>query len=299
LEGIFWSGFLVVATLLFFAGELLLDAVNTLARFSAFGFHPNTLAFLLGTYFAVAVWEVAVAPLYKKILGALTALACLFVIFLASSRGSLVAAVVSSLIVGVMYCVHERKFKLLWGIPILLCLAIGIFIRSSSFGDVWESIDQVLQISSGGRGMGSGMSGRLDAWQHTWAVLLKGSWIYGNGVRSSDDLPYPVDNGFLVLLYDMGIVPFFIIVGRFISILRQAFRCYMATGNDLHMILFFVLLGFLINNIPERFLFGVGNPSSLFAVMVFASPWVGLSSRNPSIAQLRSNPGLDQGRAPA
>lgn len=299
LEGLFWSGAVVIAALLFLAGQLLIDAINTLSRFSAFGFHPNTLAFILATYFAVALWQISVGPFYKRVLGAFIAVACFLIIFLASSRGTLVATVAGGVVVSAMYCVHERKFNLLLGIPVLLCLAIVIFVRTSSFGDAWESIDQVLQISGGERGIGSGMSGRLTEWHDTWGLLRRGSWLYGNGVRSSDNLLFSVDNGFLVLLHDMGIVPFFLIVGRFVSILWQSFRRYMTTGGDLELILFFLLLTFLLNNVTARYLFGVGNPFSLFAVMLFASPWVTLSAGRSSVAHSQSNPALDPGASPA
>jgi len=277
-EGLFWSGVLVIASVLFFAGELLLDAINTLSRFVAFGFHPNTLAFILGTFYPVALWQLIAGRLFKKILAGFCALACLLIIFLASSRGSLVAVLASSVIAGALYCIHKKRFKLLFVTPVLLCFLIGISLNGSALDTVWQWMDQILQLSSGDRGIGSGFSGRLEEWRATWVLLLRGIWIYGNGARSSDAFPFPVDNGYLVLLYDLGIVPFCLVVGRFIRILARAFRNYVQTGASIDLILFFLLLSFLLNNLTARFLFGVGNTSSLFAILLLASPWATLSA---------------------
>jgi hypothetical protein len=279
LQGIFWSGVTFAAAVLIFAWELLLNAISTLTRFMPFGFHPNTIAFILATYFAVALWQIVVGPLYKKILGGFTAIVCLVVIFLASSRGSLLAALISTIVVSLMICIYEKRYRMLLMVPLVLSLAIAVFVQSSLFKDAYDLADQVLQFSGGSRGIGSGMTGRFSEWRITWALLLRGSWVYGNGVRASDGLTYPVDNGLLVLLYDMGIVPVLLIIGRFAFILWQSYHRYVTLGSDMDLVLFFLLLSFLLNNITARFLFGVGNPSSLFAVMLLASPWVSLATR--------------------
>jgi hypothetical protein len=299
LDGFYWSGVICVGLLLAVTGDALIQAIETLERFTELGFHPNTLAFILIGFLAVAIWQVFVGPAYKKILGAITALACSFVIFYASSRGSLVAILVSAGATVTIICIRRRRLDLL-----LICLGFSICIfwlaaKSNAFDGIYDYIDRVLELSIGGRAMGSGMSGRVDEWSKTWSLLSHGSWFYGNGVRASDNLLFPVDNSFLVLLYDLGVIPSILIVGRLGIISWKFLRGYQSTGGDIEIVSLFMILAFTINNFTARYLFGVGNPFSLLMILYLVSPRTAVTSKLFTLTATDRKLNLDSNTAPA
>lgn len=299
LEGFYWAGVICMVLLLGLAGGALMKSVDTMARFSDLGFHPNTLGFIFAGYFAVALWKVLTGGWFQKIIAGLLATCCLAIIFFASSRGSLAAVGGMLFCVGAFYCVRNLKFKTLAFLVVLLALTSWRLVQGSGFGDAADYTDTVLQLSSGERAVDSGMTGRLGHWEDVLARLSKGSWFYGNGVRASEGLPFAVDNGFLVLLYDMGIVPFLLVVGRFAVLLWRFGSRYAALGSELDLAWFLVLGIFLVNNIVERYLFGVGNPFSLVVFMLLVCPWGATAAKLREPRRDMRVITLDSGMSPA
>jgi hypothetical protein len=297
LEGFFWSGIVCLGLLLLFAGSSLVQAIDTLARFSDYGFHPNTLGFIFAGFFAVSVWKVRAGRWIEKICAGLVAAGCLVIVFFASSRGSLVAVGVSLMAISLLYCLRNRKLKSLAALSVLLLVLSWQIIQTSGFGTASDYTDTVLQLSAGERAMDSGMTGRLGHWRDTWSRLSNGSWSYGNGVRASDGLPFAVDNGFLVLLYDMGIVPWLLIIGRFAMLVCRFSHRYFSSGRDLDLAYLFVISVFLVNNIVERYLFGVGNPFSLMVFILLVSPWTAGLHKQATPQRITRRIALDAGPA--
>jgi len=160
-------------------------------------------------------------------------------------------------------------------------LGIILFARSFESTDgAYEYVDQVLQLSQDQRGLDTGLTGRWDRWKVIIGVFTDGTFMVGRGIRTSDETP--IDNGYLVILYEIGLVPLILITWRYFSVSRRYFRGYFRSTNPeergLCLAYSLLLAVFLVNNIVARFLFSVGNPYSLVALLIFVTPAHGSSA---------------------
>lgn len=285
LEGFFWGATCSLAVFCFVTYRALVDILFTFKRLEPHGFHPNTLAFILAGFFAVMLWQAmdGNGGKWKRATAATGAVVSVILIFFASSRGSLLAVGTGCLFTSGLYCLRERKVWVPLVCGALLAGALAALSRSSSFEDVFSYTDDVLQLSGGERGWGSGLSGRTETWILIIGELKHGSWIWGNGMRASDGLEASIDNGFIVAIYDMGAIPFLVIVGRALTLLWGFARRYWVSGDASNLLLSLLLIIFLVNNTVERLLFGVGNPLSLLMFLIMANPWPRLG-RSPAFA---------------
>jgi O-Antigen ligase len=282
LEAFFWSGVISVTIFLPLVFTSLLESIRTLSRFTAFSFHPNLLAFVLGGYFCAMVWKFLSGGWVLKLIAAPVGLVCLVVIFFASSRGSILAiiggfAVVAWISVGRLPKKDRLNFLKKLIVTIALVSAIGMSIQNAGIlRDGFDAADAVLALTDPNRGVDSGFTGRLDKWQVTMNTLSDGSWLIGHGIRSSDMQEQLIDNSYLVMLYEVGIAPLLLVVWRYADILRQFIRHHRASVSSaerrlqLAGVLFMVV--FLTSNVFARFLLSVGNPCSLLAAFIFVTP---------------------------
>src|ERR1700741_5259245 len=232
LEAFFWSGLLSIGIFgpLSFAGFR--QSVATLERFSPFSFQPNLLSFLLAGYFCVMVWKFMTGSWRMKILTGLVGLVYLIVIFFASSRAAIVAIAAGGVFILVMEFLRatgqqRRKFVRL-GIFVTVAFLVGlvVFVQNSERAyNAFNFFDQVLQLTNDYRGVGTGFSGRLDRWQQVMRMFFDGTFLIGKGIRYSDQSESEaIDNSYLVIPYEVGLVPLILIVWRYFSILRRFLR---------------------------------------------------------------------------
>jgi hypothetical protein len=301
LEAFFWSGIVSLGIFipLSFAG--LFQSMSTLERFSAFSFHPNLLAFVLAGYFCAMVWKFMTGDWRMKILTGLFASLSLVVIFLASSRGSIVGIIVGSLVIAVLAVVRARKERRI-GFLRLSILASGILLGVVILAqhvqwttDAYDYVDRVLQLSQDYRGLDTGFTGRWDKWMAVLRTFANGTFLLGRGIRSSDFTEKLIDNGYLVILYELGLIQLVLITWRFYGILRRFLKGYFGATNKaqrhFYVCWILVLTVFLTNNIVARFLFAIGNPYSLLTFLLFASPSSQLAWQPNTCAAGRKLPG--------
>ena len=284
LEAFFWSGLLSIGIFgpLSFAGFM--QSVATLERFSPFSFQPNLLGFLLAGYFCVMVWKFMTGSWRMKILTGLVGLVYLIVIFFASSRAAIVAIAAGGVFILVMEFLRatgqqRRKFvRLGLFVTVVLLVGLVVFIQNSERAyNAFNFFDQVLQLTNDYRGVGTGFSGRLDRWQQVMRMFSDGTFLIGKGIRYSDQSESEaIDNSYLVIPYEVGLVPLILIVWRYFSILRRFLRVSFRTEDQgerrFSLAVGLLLVVLLVSNLAERYLFGVGNPYSLFAFLLFAAP---------------------------
>src|ERR1035441_8315407 len=67
LDAFFWSGVISVTVFLPLVFTSLLESIRTLSRFTAFSFHPNLLAFVLGGYFCSMVGSTNFASMKARL----------------------------------------------------------------------------------------------------------------------------------------------------------------------------------------------------------------------------------------
>lgn len=284
LEAFFWSGLLSIGIFapLSFAGFML--SVETLERFSPFSFQPNLLSFLLAGYFCVMVWKFMTGGWRLKILTGLVGSVYLIVIFFASSRSAIVAIVAGCVLVTVMEFLRatsqQRKKFVRLGLLVTAVLLVGIVVfvqNPERTYNAFNFFDQVLQLTNDYRGVGTGFSGRLDRWKQVMRMFSDGTFLIGKGIRYTDlSESEAIDNSYLVIPYEIGLVPLILIVWRYFSILRRFLGAYFRTDEQserrFYLAVGLLLVVLLVCNIAERYLFGVGNPYSLIAFLLFATP---------------------------
>jgi hypothetical protein len=283
LEAFFWSGLLSLGIFIPLTFVTLLQSVATLERFSPFGFHPNLLAFVLAGYFCAMIWKIVTGRRRVKVLAAIVGLADLVFIFFASSRGAIVGLIAGCTIAGGLATLRtdkERKKKFLRWCAMAGALLLGLIllVRSSElFNNTVTFVDEVLELTDSYRGVGTGFSGRFERWNQVMSMFGDGTFLLGKGLRYSDSSDATaVDNSYIALLYEVGIIPFILITWRFSSILRRFVKAFFDAVNpesrSLYLAFTLQLIVLLMINIVDRYLFGVGNPYSLFAFLVFATP---------------------------
>jgi O-antigen ligase len=281
-EAFFWSGVVSVIVFVPLAFGSLMESIRTLSRFTIFSFHPNLLAFLLAGYFCAMVWKfLAVGWLYR-VIAAPVGIICLVVIFFASSRGAIAGIVGGCALIAGMYIVHlpkHRRSRAL-KVAVLVVMAIVVtfvFLQSSEWVDnTYAVVDTVLSINDPNRGVDSGFTGRFDKWQETINTLKDGTWLIGHGIRSSDSMTQLIDNSYIVNLYEIGIFPLILICWRFGGTLWRFMKDYATAADSRQAQMFlacsFLMGTFLLSNFVARYLFAMGNPYSLLALLFFVAP---------------------------
>jgi O-antigen ligase len=230
------------------------------------------------------VWKFITGGWRMKIVTGLVGSTNLVIIFFASSRSAIVGIVAGCVFVALVVFLRatskQRKRFLRLGIfaTAVLLLGIVVFVQNSDRAhNAFNFFDQILQLTNDYRGVGTGFSGRIDRWHQVMHIFSDGTFLIGKGIRYTDiSESEAIDNSYLVILYEIGLVPLILIVWRYFSLLRRFIRAYFRADDQVrrrfYLTVGLLLVVLLVSNITERYLFGVGNPYSLIAFLLFASP---------------------------
>lgn len=280
-EAFFWSAVVSLGIFLPVSYWALQESISTFVRFAPYNFHPNLLAWIMAGYFCSMVWKLMTGTWFIKIIAIFGIAVCMAIMFFASSRGVIVAVISGCLVIGGMGLVRalrEGRNYFLW-IGLTAAVLLGTFIYIQNQRSIQESyafVDQVLSLSTKDRGIDSGFTGRFDKWSSVMRDLSDGTFLIGRGVRASDAMDTMIDNSYIVILYDLGLIPLLVIVYRFLFILYESFRGYFVavTHGQRHFRLLCMLITvvFLVSNFTERSLFAVGNPFSLLGFFMLVAP---------------------------
>lgn len=249
---------------------------NALAgtRMTLWYFHPNLLAFAL-TGFGLA------QPLFsssyrRRLFGWIICVFCLVAVFLLSSRSSLVAYLLAPLITTLVllrtqrfFSTNAKKIALVTSLGVLALAIIAYFLAyPQKISQIAVTVDKALYLSNQGRGLASGGSGRIEVWQQVIHDITSGAWLLGIGYRKTS-LDLIIDNGYLVLLYENGIIASFLYIALLFSQIVRAIL--LGKRNVMRPVAWtFAMLScaFLINNFAARYLLGIGNPYSLLMLLL-------------------------------
>jgi O-antigen ligase len=136
-------------------------------------------------------------------------------------------------------------------------------------------VTEFLALEDPYRGIDTGMTGRIFAWQATWEIFLENP-ILGVGFRvheQSLDVGSSAHNGYLTTLAEIGLFGFLSIVYLIVSGSYMLWRC--AVNPDLihsHSILFGIVSGYVLLAVFERYLINIGNPTSLLFLLGILTP---------------------------
>jgi hypothetical protein len=242
--------------------------------------HPNLLGFTMASYLPlfIGMFLESKKTLKKSFMLGLV-LAVLGVLFLAGSRGSLVAALGSLFILLARYTVITPLLSKLRvnaasvGLTLIGGVAaVGYLSKGTRIKGLVKFFNTALALDSKYRGIHSGFSGRTAIWLSFLHRITGLQWLFGFGFRQA----YIVDNGYITLLFDNGLLGLVVFTA---AIVRVGFWLWMSTNRPdswdwwrYRLVLLALLMGYLINCISARYLLSYGNQYSLLVLfMVFSN----------------------------
>ena len=261
-----------------------------LHRFTPFGNHPLLVGYVAGSgsilmvrraYLARSPWErLAMAG------GVVLAWA---MVLAASSRSAVAGLIAASVFAFAAELRFLRGSNLGRGGVILLFIGVIVALYLA-FNSTY--LQDILEVNSSTRGVGSGVTGRTDLWAKGLESLTSDPSLvaFGGGLRSSEYsvIGFLTENSYITILLDSGALVgstliLFILMAPF-GALRQS-RASTDKPNALVLLpSFFVFL--LIQCFFVRYLIGLGNPTALFTLLLLMA----LSMRAGYRESLLGNP---------
>ena len=211
----------------------------------------------------------------------------LAILYFTQSRGSMVAATAGLSVAFFIYAMTSRHRVWLW-----LSAALGLLVIAVLGADFITN--DLLMLSDPGRGVGSGVSGRANAWRESWELFASHPWL-GVGYRQHEQYlvtEASAHNAYLAMLADMGVVGlvgyvFFVFGGLWRAIDRARRE---ATATNLAAAAF--ITAYLINGFVERAALDTGTAYCQLMVLVVAWSWrfdaVGATGVRPATRWSRS-----------
>jgi len=272
------SVLLCVVTTILFDWQDLLTCLSIsigksgLRRFGPFGNHPLLVGYFAGSgsilmvrraYLTRNKWErIAMAG------GVAFAWA---MVLAASARSAVLGLIAASLFAFGAELRFLKGTKLGRGgvILIVVGLMVAVYLAFTS-----TYLQDILEVNSNTRGVGSGVTGRTDLWAKGLEALTSDPFLvaFGGGLRSSEYsvIGFLTENSYITILLDSGALVgstliLFVLIAPF-SALRQL-RASTAKPNPLLLFpSFFVFL--IVQCFFVRYLIGLGNPTALFTLVL-------------------------------
>lgn len=225
------------------------------------GLEPN-----LWGLFAVSV-AVGSFALKSRILSAFCWLALLMITYAAQARGSMLSLTPLICIVGYYWYKYERNIDVSWKMLLTIIVLGCVFIILAAYPDIL--IDKILRLHDSRRGVGSGATGRSEAWIEASRLFFNAP-LLGVGFRKHEQLMVftllSSHNAYLAMLADTGFLGFLVYIGFLLSSALSALR---GVGEPkLRLFLLGVILSYCVAGLFERRAINVGNPLSI--IFIFA-----------------------------
>jgi hypothetical protein len=246
---------------------------NGLVRFGPFGNHPLLVGYIFGSGSILLIRRAFLAhralERYAMAAGAVLAWAMV----LGSSARSSVAGLLAAALFA-----YVAEFRFFRGTSLgragMVAIVVGLVI-AAYFAATSPYLQDILQVNSDTRGLSSGVTGRTDLWEKGLLSLTSDPTLvaFGGGLRSSEYsvIGFLTENSYITILLDSGVLLgsaliLFLMMTPF-SALRQSRA---STPNSLILLpSFFVFL--LVSCFFVRYLVGLGNPTALYTLVLFAS----------------------------
>jgi hypothetical protein len=248
-------------------------------RAAPFNMHPNLAGFVYGGFLVMAVNSIA--RRFNFLTPIIVAL-CLAVMLVASARGGLLAIVLTLAVYVLTEILWRRRTT-----AYISIIGIGLIILSYVYWDkILSYVSEMLELSSEQRGFDSGGTGRLEIWARGFDYLASRSWeiFIGSGMRTAGLMGFEVESSYINLAVESGIYLAALILVTFLSVLVNSYR-KQARGSAFHRFAFYTLLFAIIQSIFNRYLIAIGNPFSLFILVILskASPRYRMSRGGPNV----------------
>ena len=245
--------------------------------------HPNLIAFVLAGFFPVLVWRAMEEKArWKKTALSGLSLAAFGLMFLTGSRGSLSALLFcgAALLMRGIGTGWLRRFRIrhlhIIVLLIMLPVAVMFLLQHNRIGHIVDFTIDFLALNTSQRGLKSGLSGRTSVWQIAFRLLrARNRWLFGFGYRAGDHMVGTIDNGYIQLVFESGLIAGGLIFGsmlRVFFVLWKASSCRVNNAwNRYYLMLWCLMIVYFLNNISNRYLFSFGSPFSLCVLFLMAA----------------------------
>jgi hypothetical protein len=249
--------------------SLTYDPLSGLVRFAPFDLHPNLLGHIFGG-FAVVFFSSFLYVNHKGLKYCFLALIVLSMILCiaTSSRGGTLSSIIAMTSISALAAWKDKKKRR--NFLLFISLALLTLLLAQGFGKVTAYLSSMLAYDSDYRGPTSGLSGRTDNWVKLLDTCFSSikSMAIGNGLRSGSEelLGYNIDNGYLTLLYEMGLISSLVFLFLLMSALNKLRKSLLHEPSVLKAVAFGLFVFIIFESTVARYLLSIGNPVSLLAI---------------------------------
>jgi exopolysaccharide production protein ExoQ len=240
------------------------------------GVHPNLVGFVVGGFFPVLVWRaLEYTEVWRRRVAVFLVLTAAMIIFLTGSRGSLTAVFLSGTLLLLRSLLREgllSRIRVSHRVAILAAAALpllaGMLAQHNRIAHLGDYLVSTLQLNTAQRGIRSGFSGRTGIWSIALRLLrTENRWLVGFGYRAGDRMVGTIDNGYIQLLFESGLIAGTIILGSMVRVLLVLWRAIGTAPSDAwkryYMVASSIMVIYFVNNISTRYLFSFGSSFSL------------------------------------
>ena len=248
----------------------LLLSGTTLAESARYGgpfeAHPNLIGHMMGLFALVIFWQARELRWKGKLLYWTAAATAFAMCVAASSRGGLIAAAAATGATYVLASLKDRKLRRRLALLTLVSVVAAAFYLDEAF----EFLVDLLQLNSEHRGVGTGLTGRTDLWAYIvdqfWTARVPLLW--GGGFRNEWINGITVDNSYLVILAEAGVLGLVLWVGRALLLIKRSVRSITIRPETPDLVVCAVLLFSVAEAVVNRQFLAIGNPASLLVLML-------------------------------
>jgi exopolysaccharide production protein ExoQ len=159
-------------------------------------------------------------------------------------------------------------------VSLVLAALIGVMVIFFKRADIKEYLSLILDLDSPTRGVDSGATGRTDIWQAGIELVFSDAvrLFTGRGIRSAlpEIIGFPVESSYINLALEHGLFFGSLIVLAFVVTAWRALQQGLQPGQHRYQLFMagLMLVFILAQSIFNRYLIGVGNPYSLWILVL-------------------------------
>ncbi|HEX6493990.1 MAG TPA: hypothetical protein VF018_00810 [Acidobacteriaceae bacterium] len=256
----------------------------TSARFTAgTRAHPNLVGFMFAGFLPVVIWRAMEEKgVWKKRALVALSFASFGLIFLTGSRGSLFAVLAAgaALLTRGLGTGWVQRFRIrhlhIILMLVLAPLALAFLLQHNRLGHIGSFLLDFLSLTSKQRGLKSGLSGRTDIWQIAFHILrTRNRWLFGFGYRMGERMVGTIDNGYVELLFESGLIAGGLIIGSMLRAFLLLWKASNLRENNpwtrYYAMLWCLMIVYFLNNVSTRYLFSFGSPFSICILFLMSA----------------------------
>lgn len=243
-----------------------------LVRYQPLGMHPNLsgLVYGGGALLFFQRWLAANTRVQKGFALAMVAL-CLCVLLAASARaGMLALGVAGSTGITLIALRGSRRSRM----SLVVAALVGVLVVVFNWTAIKDYLSLILDVDSPTRGVESGATGRTDIWRMGIELVFSDAALLftGRGIRSAlpDVIGFPVESSYINLALEHGLFFGSLITLSFVITAGRALQQGLNPRQHQYQLFMvgLMLVFMLAQSFFNRYLIGVGNPYSLWVLVL-------------------------------